>query len=67
MSAHVREHSGGMDVTAYGGTRRERGGQLAAAVRGKGMRLLSISYSETYGFQSATYATYVRREEGDEA
>jgi hypothetical protein len=50
----------GVHITAYGGTRRERGAAIAAAVRnyGKTLRRYHISYSETYGFQSATYARY---------
>lgn len=48
-------------VTAYGGTRRERGSSIGAVVRGKGWALSSVSYSETYGFQSATYARYMRK------
>jgi hypothetical protein len=48
-------------VTARGGTRRERGSSIGAAVRGKGWLLVGVSYSETYGFQSATYARYLRR------
>ncbi len=49
-----------VEVRAYGGTRRERGGSIAAAVRGLGLVLTSVRYSETYGFQSATYARYRR-------
>ncbi len=45
-------------VTARGGTRRQRGTAIASAVRGKGWTLVSRTYSETYGFQSGTYATY---------
>lgn len=50
----------GVHITAYGGTRRERGAAIAAASRnyGKALRRYHISYSETYGFQSATYARY---------
>lgn len=53
----------GMSVIARGGTRRERGSAIAAAVRGmrsEGWALRSVHYSETYGFQSATYARYRR-------
>lgn len=49
-----------VEVRAYGGTRRERGGSIAAAVRGRGLILTSIHYSETYGFLSASYALYRR-------
>ena len=45
-------------VTARGGTRRERGSRVGAVVRGRGLKLSHVNYSETYGFQSATYATY---------
>lgn len=45
-------------VVARGGTRRQRGSAIGAAVRGKGLTRVSVSYSETYGFQSATYARY---------
>jgi hypothetical protein len=48
-------------VTARGGSRRERGSSIGAAVRGKGWALVDVSYSETYGFQSATYARYMRK------
>lgn len=49
-----------VDVTARGGTRRERGAIIGAYVRKLSGRfvLVSISYSETYGFQTATYARY---------
>jgi len=50
----------GLKVTARGGTRRQRGAAIGAAVRGKGWTLTSVHYSESYGFQSATYATYRR-------
>jgi hypothetical protein len=50
-----------IEVKAYGGTRRERGSAIGAAVRGRGWTLTSVHYSETYGFQSATYARYRRR------
>ena len=47
-------------ITAIGGTRRERGAAIAATVRnyGKPLRRYHISYSETYGFQTATYTRY---------
>lgn len=49
-----------VDVAARGGTRRERGAIIGAYVRKLSGRfvLVSISYSETYGFQTATYARY---------
>ena len=47
-----------VDVAAYGGTRRQRGAAIAAATRGKGWRRFHVSYSETYGFGTATYARY---------
>jgi len=49
-----------VEVRAYGGTRRERGSAIGAVARGKGWTLTSIHYSESYGFQSATYARYRR-------
>lgn len=47
-------------ITARGGDRRQRGASIAAAVRnyGKTLRRYHISYSETYGFQTATYTRY---------
>lgn len=57
----VNVYGDGMSVIARGGTRRERGSSVGAAVRGMrrdGWSLRSVSYSETYGFQSATYARY---------
>jgi hypothetical protein len=57
----VSVHPDRVLVTARGGTRRERGSSIGAAVRGKGWLLVGVSYSETYGFQSATYARYLRR------
>ena len=46
-------------MTARGGTRRERGAALAAQVRKHvGLTLMWINYSETYGFDTATYARY---------
>ena len=50
-----------IEVRAYGGTRRERGSAIGAAVRGKGWTRTSVHYSETYGFQSATYARDMRK------
>lgn len=57
---HVWSFDGRTEVTAYGGTRRQRGAAIGAVVRGMGLTLVSTSYSETYGFQSATYARYER-------
>jgi hypothetical protein len=50
-----------VEITARGGTRRERGAEIAAAVRSHPKRLerFSVTYSETYGFLSATYARYL--------
>lgn len=56
----VTVYCDGASVIARGGTRRERGSAIGAALRGQGWALRSISYSETYGFQSATYARYRR-------
>ena len=50
-----------IEVRAYGGTRRQRGAAIGAVVRGMGLTRVSVSYSETYGFQSATYARYMRK------
>lgn len=52
-----------VDIEARGGSRRERGARIAAAVRrekqnGITLKSVSVSYSETYGFLSATYARY---------
>lgn len=49
-----------LKVTATGGTRRERGSATGALVRslpGKWVKY-HTSYSETYGFLSATYTKY---------
>lgn len=49
-----------MRVRATGGSRRERGSKIGALIRstpGKWQRY-HISYSETHGFLSATYANY---------
>lgn len=54
----IEATGGRMWVTARGGTRRERGSAIGAAVRGRSVELISRSYSETYGFLSATYVTY---------
>lgn len=47
-----------VDVEAIGGTRRQRAAGIAASMRGRGFERFSVSYSETYGFQTATYARY---------
>ena len=47
-----------VELVARGGTRRERGAAIAAYVRGKGWRRVESHYSETYGFQTGTYARY---------
>jgi hypothetical protein len=48
-----------VDVTARGGSRRQRGSAIAAYVRTHPqLERVHISYSETYGFQTATYARY---------
>lgn len=57
-SVSVQETDGYITVVARGGTRRERGAAIGAVVRGRKVKRLSLSYSETYGFQSATYARY---------
>lgn len=57
----VTVYGDGASVIARGGSRRERGSAVGAALRGQGWTLQSISYSESYGFQSATYARYVRK------
>ena len=59
----VRPHSGGrmVDIEARGGTRRERGAAIAAAARrdpAARLELVSMSYSETYGFLPASFARY---------
>lgn len=56
----VAVYGDGASVIARGGTRRERGSAVGAVLRGQGWVLRSVSYSETYGFQSATYARYRR-------
>jgi hypothetical protein len=50
-----------IEITAKGGTRRERGSAIAAYVRNRSetFERYHISYSETYGFLSATYARYL--------
>jgi hypothetical protein len=59
----VTIYGDGASVIARGGTRRERGSAVGAALRGQGWTLRSVHYSETYGFQSATYARYNRKGE----
>lgn len=54
----ISKYDNRMFISARGGTRRERGSAIGAARRGVRAELVSITYSETYGFQSATYATY---------
>jgi hypothetical protein len=47
-------------INAFGGTRRQRGAAIAAYLRSRsdiGEKLF-ISYSEAYGFNTATYARY---------
>ena len=51
-------------ITARGGTRRQRGAAIAAEVRkhpGELSLTQKMTYSETYGFQTATYARYCYR------
>lgn len=62
MSADVAQSGTRLvEITARGGTRRERGAEIGAAVRKHPKRLerFSVTYSETYGFLSATYAKYL--------
>jgi len=49
-------------VRCTGGTRRERGSKIGALIRAEsgGWERFHISYSETYGFLSCTYALYRR-------
>lgn len=52
-------------VTARGGSRRERGAAIGAVVRrmrreGAGLQRGSTGYSETYGFNTGTYARYLK-------
>ena len=51
---------GTVEITARGGTRRQRAAAIIAEVRKRRSSLLlhSTSYSETHGFQTATYARY---------
>jgi hypothetical protein len=57
-SVDVWETDTRVTVTARGGSRRERGSSIGAAVRGRGWALVGVYYSETYGFQSASFARY---------
>lgn len=60
-SVDVHEREFVVKITARGGTRRQRGAAIGAVVRGRrDLELAHVSYSETHGFQSATYATYER-------
>lgn len=62
----VTEYADGshVDIVARGGSRRERGAAIAHIVKGRNrdpfetLTRVSVSYSETYGFLPATYATY---------
>jgi hypothetical protein len=49
-----------VDIIARGGTRRQRGTAIAARARKHPGPLVRIhtTYSETHGFQSATYVKY---------
>lgn len=48
-----------VDVTAYAGTRRQRAAALGQWKKNHpGYVLVRTSYSETHGFESATYARY---------
>ena len=49
-----------VDAEAIGGSRRRRAALISAAMRREcpGAVRLHVSYSETYGFQAATYARY---------
>lgn len=59
LDVHEVAETNIVDIEARGGTRRERGATIAAYVRmHPGMERVHIHYSETYGFQSATYARY---------
>lgn len=60
-SVSLSQNGARVFVAARGGSRRERGAAIGAAVRGRGLVREVVSYSETYGFQSATYITYRER------
>lgn len=50
-----------VEIVARGGTRRQRGAAIGAHVRAHadlGLQRYHISYSETYGFNTATWARY---------
>lgn len=50
-----------VDVSARGGSRQQRGSTLAAwARKHPEFRRVSVSYSETFGFQTCTYVRYER-------
>lgn len=52
-----------LNVRSTGGTRRERGSKIGALIRSEsgGWERFHLSYSETDGFLSATYAIYRRK------
>jgi len=64
VSVHPVQNSKGeitvVDIEATGGSRRERGAAIAAAARayGKPLTKVRVSYSETYGFNTGSYARY---------
>lgn len=59
LNIHPHGDSNFLDLEAVGGTRRQRGAVIAAYIRKhRGLTLVHVSYSETYGFQTATYARY---------
>ena len=52
-----------VEIRAYGGSRRERGASIAAAVRrlrreGTELQRFYVAYDEMYGFQTMTWARY---------
>lgn len=49
-----------VDIEARGGSRRQRGAAIGAHARKfpGGLTRIHVHYSETYGFQTATYARY---------
>lgn len=59
--------AGYVTATARGGTRRQRAAGISAVLRRDypGAERITVSYSETYGFQTATFARY--RVAGQEA
>lgn len=65
MSAHISYHADAplVTITADGGSRRERGARIGAAVRklqATGVTLIRyhLAYDELWGFQSRTTASY---------